>query len=192
LYSKHKKRKKCRRQCSNTGELTLTENIEPDKVEKYERRKAELQEEVKLIEGEVEILKSKRKAQKKHVTMAEIPADEQFSRLSSSSKHFIDTIKMIAYRAESGMAITLRETMTREDGARRLLRAIYNSEADLIPDDDAKTLTVRLHHLANKNSDVAVEYLCNELNVTETICPGTDYRMIFKLVSSQSLRGQEF
>ena len=165
------------------GKLALTEDIEPDKVEKYERRKAELQEEVKLLEREMEILKSQRKAQQKHVTVAELPADERFSRLSSSSKHFIDTIKMIAYRAESGMAIVLRETMTREDDARSLLRAVYNSEADLIPDDIEKTLTVRLHHLANKNSDAAVEYLCNELNVTETIYPGTDYRMIFKMVS---------
>ncbi len=90
------------------------------------------------------------------------------------------------------MAITLRETMAREDGARSLLRAIYNSEADLMPDDVAKTLTVRLHNLANKTSDAAVEYLCDELNITETIYPGTDYRMIFKLVSSQNLRGQEF
>ena len=166
------------------GKLALTEDIEPEKVEKYERRKAELQEEVKTLDKEVTVLKVQRKAQSKYITVAELPEKDRFSKMSSSSKHFVDTIKMIAYRAESGMAITLRETMAREDDARSLLRTIYNSEADLIPDDETKTLTVRLHHLANWNFDAAVRYLCDELNETETIFPGSEYRMIFKQVSS--------
>ncbi|MBF0445603.1 MAG: hypothetical protein HQL68_08425 [Magnetococcales bacterium] len=166
------------------GKLALTDYIEPGKVERYERRKAELQEEVEKLDKDVVILKARRKAQPKHITIAELPEEERFSRMSSSSKHFVDTIKMIAYRAESGMASTLREIMSREDDARSLLRAIYKSEADIIPDDLAKTLTVRLHHMANWSSDVAVRHLCNELNETQTLFPGTEYRMIFKLVSS--------
>ncbi|MBF0290147.1 MAG: hypothetical protein HQM14_20210 [SAR324 cluster bacterium] len=169
------------------GKLALTEDIEPRKVEKYERRKAELQEEVQKLDKDVVVLKAKRKAQQKHITIAELPEKERFSRLSSSSKHFVDTIKMIAYRSESGMASTLRETMSREDDARSLLRGIYNSEADIIPDDKAKTLTVRLHHMANQSSTAAIWYLCNELNKTKTVFPGTEYRMIFKQVSSQNL-----
>ncbi len=31
-----------------------------------------------------------------------------------------------------------------------------------------KTLTVRLHHLANRSSNDAIRYLCSELNSTET------------------------
>ncbi|MBF0444634.1 MAG: hypothetical protein HQL68_03530 [Magnetococcales bacterium] len=77
--------------------------------------------------------------------------------------------------------------MSREDDARSLLRGIYNSEADIIPDDKAKTLTVRLHHMANQSSTAAIWYLCNELNKTKTVFPGTEYRMIFKQVSSQNL-----
>lgn len=174
------------------GGIVLTENIEPDKVEKYERRKAELQEEIDSLEKEVEVLKNQRKAQPRHITIAELPEKERFARLSASSKHFIDTIKMIAYRAESGMAFTLRESMARDDEARSLLRAIYNTEADLIADDMTQTLTVRLHSLANWKSDAAIRFLCDELNATETIYPGSKYRMIFDQVSSQNLRGQEF
>ena len=40
---------------------------------------------------------------------------------------------MIAYRAETAMANLLRETLTRPDEVRSLLRAIYCGEADLIP-----------------------------------------------------------
>ena len=43
---------------------------------------------------------------------------------------------MIAYRAETAMANLLRETLTRSDEVRSLLRAIYSSEADLIPDHE--------------------------------------------------------
>lgn len=175
------------RQRAEFGKLALTEDIEPSKVEKYERRKAELQEEVEKLDKDVAVLKIQRKAQPKHITFAELPEKERFFKMSSSSKHFVDTIKMIAYRAESGMAITLRETMSREDDARSLLRAVYNSEADIIPDDETKTLTIQLHHLANWNSGAAVSHLCNELNETETVFPGTEYRMVFKQVSSKNL-----
>lgn len=53
--------------------------------------------------------------------------------LRAKSKHLIDTIKMIAYRAETAMALTLREKMARYDDARSLLRALYSTDADLCP-----------------------------------------------------------
>ena len=137
-------------------------------------------------------LKNQRKAQSRHIPIAQLSDEERFVRLSSNSKHFIDTIKMIAYRAESGMAFTLRENMAKEDEARSLLKAIYNTEADLVTDDVAQTLTVRLHSLANWKSDTVIRSLCDELNLTETIYPGTKYRMIFEQVLSQNPRGQEF
>ena len=54
----------------------------------------------------------------------------------------MDTIKLISYRAETSMASLLRETLTRSDDARALLRQIYNTEADLFPDAEGKTLKV--------------------------------------------------
>jgi hypothetical protein len=38
--------------------------------------------------------------------------------------------------------------MTRHDDARSLLRAIYSTEVDIVPDPQANTLTIRLHPLA--------------------------------------------
>jgi len=116
-----------------------------------------------------------------------LPEEARFDRLSTQSKHFIDTIKMIAYRAETAMAQIIRQKMTRHDDARSLLRSIYKTEVDLMPDPQAKTLTVRLHPLANASSDEAVRHLCGELNATETIFPGTDLRVIYELVAPQIL-----
>lgn len=44
-------------------------------------------------------------------------------------------------------------------------------------------LTVRLHHLTNRASDEAARYLAEQLNATETVYPGTNLRLVYKLVS---------
>jgi hypothetical protein len=57
------------------------------------------------------------------------------------------------------------------------------TEADLIPDQQAETLTVRLHHLTNRASDQAARFLAAHLNATETVYPGTNLRLVYKVVS---------
>ena len=167
------------------GAINLEGDIEPKKVEAFAQRKSELQEAVVELQQEVDDLKAKRKATKRHITYKELPEEARIERLSTQSKHLIDTIKMIAYRAETAMAQIIREKMMRHDDARSLLRAIYQAEADLVPDQQAKTLTVRLHPLANASFDEAVRHLCDEINATETIFPGTDLRVIYELISPQ-------
>ena len=114
---------------------------------------------------------------------SELPEAERFHRLLPERKQFLDTIKLISYRAETSMASVLRETLTRSDDARALLRQIYTTEADLFPDAEGKTLTVCLHHLTQAAHDQALRHLCDELNATETIFPGTDLRLIYKIGS---------
>jgi hypothetical protein len=90
---------------------------------------------------------------------------------------------MIAYRAETAMVMIVRKHLARSDDARSLIRGNFSTEADLIPDEENKTLTVRIHHLTNNLSDQAARHLATELNETETIYPGTNLRLIYKLVS---------
>lgn len=174
------------RQSAQFGAMNLEADIEPPAVEAFERRKAALRDSIMQRQQDLVMLKAQRKATPRHITVKELPEAQRFERLSTQSKHFIDTIKMIAYRAETAMAQVLRETMSRHDDARSLLCAIYRSDADLLPDVQRKTLTVRLHPLANQSSDAAVRHLCAELNATETIFPGTDLRLIYELVSAQN------
>jgi hypothetical protein len=179
------------RKIAEFGAVNLEGDIEPCRVEAFTQRKSDLQESIASLQKEVDELKAKRKATKRHIAYKELPPEARFDRLSTQSKHFIDTIKMIAYRAETAMAQILRHKMTRHDDARSLLRAIYSTEADIVPDPQAKTLTIRLHPLANASCDLAVRHLCAELNATETLFPGTELRLIYDLVSSQNLRDQE-
>jgi hypothetical protein len=187
-----KKTSRLQRLAAWFGELGLEGEIAPGKVETYEARKAELQEEMAHMNRELTILKGNRKSIKRHITFGELPKEARFERLTVHNKHMIDTIKMVAYRAETAMAHTLNEKMSRQDDARALLRTIYTTEADLIPDKKAGTLTVRLHNMASRNHDVAVAYLCAELNATETLYPGTDLRLVYELVSSKNPGDKEF
>jgi chromosome segregation ATPase len=167
------------------GGLTLNGEIEPKKVAAFEHQKAALQEQIETLRRELDKLKAQRKALKRHITIAELPEEERFQQLSTQSKQLIDTIKMVAYRAETAMVQMAREVMQREDDARSLLRALYCTEADMVPDEKAGTLTVRVHHQASRSADAIIHHLCDELNQTETIFPGTSLRLVYELVLNE-------
>jgi hypothetical protein len=175
---------KLTRRLATFAAMSLEEPIEPKHVEPFMRRKAALQEEIETLQHELDALKAKRKETPHHITVDELPEEARFRQLSTQAKHLVDTVKMIAYRAETAMANTLREHLKRPDEARRLLRALYTTEADLLPDPDARTLTVRLHHAANAATDQVLEKLCEEVNATETIFPRTNLRLVLKLGST--------
>ncbi|MBF0548292.1 MAG: hypothetical protein HQM08_27905 [Candidatus Riflebacteria bacterium] len=143
------------------------------------------------MEFNLEKLKQDRKEVAKHICVSELPEEERFRRLSVHSKHFIDTIKMIAYRSETAMANILREKIFRPQEVRSLLKAIYKSEVDVFPDTEKNILVVSLHHLGSKSEDDAVQHLCNELNLTETKFPGTNLQISYKLGPTQNPRELE-
>jgi hypothetical protein len=171
------------RKIAQFGAINLEGEIEPAKVEAFEQRKSELLEAITLLQTEVENLKAQRKATPRHIPFDKLTEEARFDRLSIQSKHLIDTIKMISYRAETAMVQIAREKMARQDDARSLLRAIYGTEVDLMPDPQSGTLTVRLHPLANPSSDQPVRHLCDQLNATATLFPGTDLRLVYELAS---------
>jgi len=127
-------------------------------------------------------LRNIEKTQKSTFWQKNYSDDEKIKFLAEPSKQLVDTIKIVCYRAETAMALTIKENMSREWDARSLLRAIYKSEADLIPDYEKKTLTVRLHNLANHASSESIQHLCNELNETRTIFPGTDLCLFYEVI----------
>ena len=163
--------------------VSLDQPLSESAVIHYQQHQGQLQEQIEDLERVLDQLKQQRKATSHHIPVQDLPQAERFTRLRTERKHFTDTIKMIAYRAETSMASTIREKLARSDDARALLRQIYNTEVDLIPDHNAKTLTVCLHHLTQAAHDGAVRYLCEELTATETTFPGTDLRLLYKLGS---------
>ena len=142
-----------------------------------------LQKEIDVLDEQLLQLKTERKTISRHILAKELAEEDKIKFLTNPSKQLVDTIKIVCYRAETAMALTLKEQMLRIEDVRSLLQGIYKNEADLIPDNEKKTLTVRLHHLANHASTRSIQYLCDELNKTETIFPGTDLRLIYEMMS---------
>ena len=166
-------------------DVQMTENdLSPKKMEAYEQKKGELREEIDDLQMELKSLKQQRKQTQKHIAFEELPEEEQFHRIAPVRKQFLDTIKMIAYRAETAMAQLLKDHLGRKDDVRPLLRQLYKADVDLVTDESNNTLTIQLHHLTNRQADQAISSLCIYLNDTETIYPGTNFKMKFELVSN--------
>lgn len=119
----------------------------------------------------------------------------QIVKLDPETKHLTDTIKMLAYRAETALVGLLGEeayARTEEEG-RALVREILRTPADVMPDERKGLLRVRLHGLANPRSNAAVRHLCDVLNEAEINYPGTRLRLRYEApnVASISATGQE-
>jgi uncharacterized coiled-coil protein SlyX len=166
------------------GDLNLKDVLDEKKVKNFECKKALLQQTIEDLSQEVAALKQKRKETARHILVSELPEEHRFKSLSADSKHFIDTIKMVAYRAETAMASIIREHMARTNDVRALLQGLYVNSADIIPNANAGTLTVRLHHLASPVESKALASLCEQLNTTQTYFPGTELQLVYELIST--------
>ncbi|MGH8018647.1 MAG: putative transposase [Opitutaceae bacterium] len=163
---------------------TLSPAPEPPEVEQWQRQQGELTSALAARQAALQELKAQRKATPRHVELQALPAHEQFARLRPTRKHFVDTIKLAAYRAETAMAHVVREVLARTDDARAFLRGVYRTTAELLPDAENKTLTVRLHPLATHAHNTALRHLCAELTATETVFPGTKLQLVYEIAGS--------
>jgi transposase len=161
--------------------LTLHPETQEPEMGKWEQRKAELREEIEALENDWEELKKQLKEIPSHLEWDELPAEEKFEQLAPSRKRLMDTVKMIAYRAETAMGDIVREKLARTDDARSLLRDLFRSEADLLPDMQEDVLTVRVHPMANPRSNRAILHLINHLNAAEFTYPGTNLKLVYQL-----------
>ena len=163
------------------GALSLSAAPEPPELEAWQQQKARLHESITTRQTRLEEWKIQRKKTPRHVALQDLPKEEQFPRLRAERKHFVDTIKLIAYRAETALVGTVREALARHDDGRALVRELMRTTADLHPDPATKTLTVQLHPLPSRLQDAAVRHLAEELTATETVFPGTELRLVFNL-----------
>lgn len=163
---------------------TLHPEADEAKVEKWEKEKAALLEEIELLEHQLEKVKQEQKEKPHHVAWEALPETAKFQRLAPRRKQLMDTVKMIAYRAETAMATIVREELAREDDARSLLRDLFRTEADLLPDRETGTLQVRLHGMSNPRSNRAIQHLLNHLNDAAMNYPGTNLRLVYTHVAT--------
>jgi hypothetical protein len=122
----------------------------------------------------INVLLAKRKNQPSRISIAEMPEEHRYNKLMIESKKLKNAIVMVAYRAESALYNTMSEfyKSTEKEG-RTILKEIFSSDADMIPDNQNQTLTIKLHSLLTPRANQAVKELCSFLNQTEICFPGT-------------------
>jgi transposase len=164
--------------------LTLHPQTEVSQIPKWQRKKADLQDQIEQFENELATLKERKQSTPKHLAWDDLPESEKFERLTPSRKRLTDTVKLIAYRAETALASIVREKMSHVDEARSLIRELFRCAADILPNEASGVLEVRLHTLANPRSNRAVQHLLDHLNATEYTYPGTNLRLLYSLSAS--------
>jgi transposase len=128
---------------------------------------------IRALREQRDQLRERIRALPKRVAVREVPG-EAIMQLDPEAKHLMDTIKMVAYRAETALVRLLGPGYARsEEEGRALVREILRSPADILPDQKAGVLRVRIHGLANPRSNAAVQHLCRQLNEARIRYPGT-------------------
>ncbi len=100
--------------------------------------------------------------------------------LPSVDRMIYETVRMIAYRTEVRMMSPIILAQGKKRNARKLLQALYQAKANIIPEKRNKLLRVQVLGLGSHGLEQSLAGLFSELNASATIYPGTDLRMFYK------------
>jgi hypothetical protein len=147
-------------------------------------KSANLIEKINGYNTEIKSLLAKKKNQPSRISIAQMPPQQRYNKLMIESKKLKNAIIMVVYRAESALYNIMSEFYKSTDKEGRvILKEIFTSDADMIPDYENHTLTIKLHSLSTPRANQAVKELCNFLNQTETHFPLTNLRMVYETVA---------
>jgi hypothetical protein len=129
-------------------------------------------------------LVNQRKQTPARITIAQMPEQKRYDKLKQEGKKLKNAIIMIAYRAETALYKMLAEyyKATEKEG-RQILKEIFTTEADMIPDYQKNTLTIRLHSLSTPRANQAAKKLCEFLTQTQTLFPKSKLKLIYESVA---------
>ena len=101
-------------------------------------------------------------------------------KLATERKHLTDIIKMVAYQAESDLLALLRPHYARADQeGRTLLHELFATAGDIRVGESE--LHITLAPLSSPHRTYAAQALCEMLDQTATIFPGSHLRMRFAM-----------
>jgi hypothetical protein len=167
------------------GEMELTEkNIE---------KQLSFRHQIELLEAEEQEILVQRKQLPHRISIGEMPEHARYNKLKTESKHLQNIIKIICYRAETAIANLLAAHYRKSSNEiRALVKSIIFAKADLYPDYQTNTLTVRLNSLATPRDNMAIREICQTLNDYEAVFPGTRLKLFFKNATMTPATDQEF
>ena len=137
--------------------------------------------EIESLEAEEQELLAERALHPYKISIGEMPEHTRYNKLKTESKHLQNIIKIICYRAETAIANLLASYYQKSSNEiRALVKSIIFAKADLYPNYQTNTLTVRLNSLATPRDNLAVREICQTINDYEAVFPGTNLKLVYK------------
>ncbi len=136
---------------------------------------------IRKIENHCRQIEASIKALPKKVPLKELLKEEEIVMLERERKVLTDNIKMLSYRAETSLFNFIQPFFARhEDEGRSFLKSLFQTSADILPDEDNGRLVVRFHTMANQRSNKALKTLCEIVNQEKCLYPGTNLRLVYE------------
>ncbi len=143
----------------------------------------ELETRIQTCDQTIQGLVLARKVTDQHMLAGELSPEARLQALPQPLRLLLDTLRMLAYRAETAMTTAVAPALDNPDTARSLLKSLFQADASLHADESAGTLTVCLLHQPTRAQDRALAPLLDELNRTRTVFPGTQLRLVYRMLS---------
>ena len=159
---------------------------------KWMKKRLEAIEDVQLIEQQVENLKQQRNDIPRQIPLSQMPESTRYNQLNRESKMLQNIIKMICYRAETALVRLLSPHYKRaREEIRALIKSVIKTPINMEVDRKNQELKISLYPLSNLRSNEAISKICQTVNDTNTIYPGTNLRLNFKIATIDSVPSQE-
>jgi transposase len=137
--------------------------------------KTQLGQTIRKVRKHIATLEAKRALMPRRVPLEDVAAGK-LVKLAPERKHLTSLLKMVAYQAESDLVRLVAPHYRRvEDEGRTLIQSALASAADLEVTD--RELRVVLVPLSSAHRTRAIASLCEELDRSETIFPGSRLRL---------------
>jgi SMC interacting uncharacterized protein involved in chromosome segregation len=151
----------------------------------FEIAKKKIRTEIDKTTARIRKLKIQRHSLPARVPLADAQKGQEVVKLSTERKHLTNVLKMIAYQMESDLVELVRPYYKRvEDEGRTFLQTALQDTADIEPTDDQ--LQVTLAPLSSPHRSQVLEALCEVLNKTNTLFPGTQLRLRYSVAPSHT------
>ena len=117
------------------------------------------------------------------VPLVDARKGQEVVKLSTERKHLTNVLKMVAYQIESDLVELVRPAYKRvEDEGRTFIQTVLQDTADIEPSENQ--LRITLAPLSSPHRSRALEALCEALDKTNTLFPGTQLRMRYCIAPS--------
>jgi DNA-binding CsgD family transcriptional regulator len=135
--------------------------------------------ELRAARSTIKTLLARRRLLPQRVQVKDLSTEALF-KLATERKHLTNLVKMLAFQAESDLVALLRTTYARsDDEGRTLLHELFRAPADI--EVKSGELCVTVQPLSSPHRTCAIKGLCDALNETLTVFPGSELKLRFAI-----------